>query len=710
VQLGDQLFGRGQYQEAFAQFQIAASVNPGEPLIQARLDQCRPRLPAPAPPVQSQPGLAVLDFITIGDPRIVPTGLGGRVAARLGPYFTPHFRVVDRGALAWYMGRLGLTIRDVVTDPVGRAYLGMATDARYFIVGTVRPTPAGVEVVAHLLDATTGGRVDKAAFIARDVAELQYRIPEIARWMMTDPNVRIAELQQADAYQQLLLQAEMLTSRGDYLRAMDTYRECLSLRPDDVRARALIVHAERQARLADIDNRRRSDRDRHKTAFETGRVQEQQLLREAEKARRQAEQAAAVAQADRQRQQREAFDRLVGQARAAREQQHLSRASELFAAALALNASPEVAREHAAVKTRVGELARLKQAEDRAARESELREQREKELARLREQAEQDRIRREAQEQARRQRQDEKDRREYTRLFDSAKGLASNRRYDEALDLAHQAKRIRSTPDVERFISETVSERKKAGAASVTSPPAGEKKPSTPQAVIAPTSLPKSPPPPAPSTKPSTDKVAPPPLPKAEPTSPPATPPPLPKTPPPLPGKSAEKAPSPPPLPKAKPTSPPVTPPPLPKTEKPVDQTPSKSSGPANPKAELPPLPSKAKSNPAQKKAAETEKSKDREKPTPPAEFTRKVRDGAASERQGRYAEAATAYEEALKLVPGDPDVKTRLEYARQMDRGGKALLARKFSDAVAAYEAALRAAPGDQAAQRQLQRARAAK
>jgi tetratricopeptide (TPR) repeat protein len=80
---------------------------------------------------------------------------------------------------------------------------------------------------------------------------------------------------------------------------------------------------------------------------------------------------------------------------------------------------------------------------------------------------------------------------------------------------------------------------------------------------------------------------------------------------------------------------------------------------------------------------------------------------GAAFERQEKFADAAKAYEEALKAVPDDDHATKRLDYAKHMDAGLKLLRAQKKADAAKEFEAALKSAPNDPAATRALQQAR---
>src|SRR5262249_59204974 len=137
----------------------------------------------PAPPpvvVVTRPRVAVLDFVTLGDPALVPPGLGAWAAEQFAPYLCPPYDGTDRGELYWYMGRLGLTLRDAVIDPLARLYLGRALNARFVVLGTLRATPAGLEVTTHLLDTETGARLSTVGALVRDQYELKCRLGEMA--------------------------------------------------------------------------------------------------------------------------------------------------------------------------------------------------------------------------------------------------------------------------------------------------------------------------------------------------------------------------------------------------------------------------------------------------------------------------------------------------------------------------------------------------
>ncbi len=716
LELGDNLFRRGLFREADAQFRLALSLNPGHTDIQLRLNQCQPLLPPPPPLPAPRLRLAVLDFVTPGDPRAVSPGLGPWTAESLAPYYSPPYELVDRGQVYWYMGRLGMTLRDVIVDPAARALLAQALDTRFFIVGTLRPTPGGLETTAHLLDAAAGFRLDVASVVARNEGELRLRLPEIARWMLTDPNVRIARQREAEAYQSLLLQADTCVAQGQFPQAVGFYHQVLKVRPDDIRIQSLAAQAERQARQADCAAQRRAEAERSQVLNVAFQRQQVELSRAAEEARRQAErQSAAIADIERQKQRTAAAERMAVQARAARDKQQWKESLHFYESAIALGGAAELARERDTVQTRFADMSRIRAAEEAAAREATLWKQREDELVRVRQQVEEDRRKREAVEATRRKQQEERDRAEYVRILDNARRLQDNKRFDDAIDQLNQAKRLRPGAEVDGLLTaaqamrtQTASNTQKAIADKARADAEAKAKAEAAQLALAQKHAAD-----AAAAREKAKAAVPPPLPKEKAKEEPkvVTPPPLPKekavTPPPLPkdkAKEEPKAVTPPPLPKEKAKEEPkvVAPPPLPKEK--AKEEPKVVAPPPLPKEKAkeqaktppPPLPK--------------DKSKDQAKAGPPAEYVRKMDAGNAAEKAGKYADAQQAYQDALKALPGDAVATKRVEYAKQMTAGAKATQARKFADAVKAYEAALKVAPGDAAAMRLLQQAKTAK
>ncbi len=165
IELGDNLFRRGRFREAQVQFELALNAGCDRRDVEIRIDRCRPFLPPPPPPeiivvaplAPRRPRIAILDLAVIGDPNVVPPVLGPWTADNLAPYFSDTYDVVDRDTVCWYMNRLGLSLRDVLTDAIARRWLkagqlgGAASSSSATLVRT-----ASFVVTTHLVDAEFG--------------------------------------------------------------------------------------------------------------------------------------------------------------------------------------------------------------------------------------------------------------------------------------------------------------------------------------------------------------------------------------------------------------------------------------------------------------------------------------------------------------------------------------------------------------------------
>ncbi|HEY1376273.1 MAG TPA: hypothetical protein VGF55_05740 [Gemmataceae bacterium] len=471
LELGDDLFRRGRYKEAHAQFQVALNLSPGHADILARIDLCKPHLPPPpvmvveAPPVVvARLRVAVLDFVATGDPNLVPSGLGAWAAENVAPYLCPPYDVADRGEVYWYMGRLGVSLRDAVIDPLARLYLGRALNARFVVLGTLQATPAGLAVAVHLLDTETGCRLGTAEGIARDRNELKCRLGELARWLLLDPAERARREAEATQAQALLIQAETAARQSNFSLAIELTKKAGHKTPG-IRVEVLLNQFDRQAQVAALEAQRRAAWEQQQAIAAAAIRRQQELAAAAEAARAAAaQQAAAVAEAERRRERELAYVQLVAQARAARDAQNFTVAVQLYDSALGIDRRDEAARELALVRERVEEEARTRAAQEAAAREAAVRRQREAELARVQAQLDAERRQRATEEQARRQAQEQADAREYARLLDEAQRFQAKGEYDPAVRSLQAAKRLRPTDEADRLLTTALVEQAKANA------------------------------------------------------------------------------------------------------------------------------------------------------------------------------------------------------------------------------------------------------
>src|SRR5262249_36962698 len=156
--------------------------SPGRKELRIRFERCRQCLPPAPPPVVvvavapplPRPRVAVLNFAVNADPSYAPPGFGDWAAQHLACQFAAAYDVVDPGQVYWYMGRLGMSVRDVLTDPSARRWLGRALNVRFFVFGVIQQT-ASFNVATHLVDAETGVKHGIGQIHVKDQAELKLR-------------------------------------------------------------------------------------------------------------------------------------------------------------------------------------------------------------------------------------------------------------------------------------------------------------------------------------------------------------------------------------------------------------------------------------------------------------------------------------------------------------------------------------------------------
>jgi tetratricopeptide (TPR) repeat protein len=97
--------------------------------------------------------------------------------------------------------------------------------------------------------------------------------------------------------------------------------------------------------------------------------------------------------------------------------------------------------------------------------------------------------------------------------------------------------------------------------------------------------------------------------------------------------------------------------------------------------------------------------------PDPQARFQKEMDNAAALEKQQKFADAMKAYQEALKIRPGDAKASQGVKLAEfnwRLAEGQKHLQARRFVEAQREFEAALRLFPGNPTATQLLKKAQA--
>src|SRR5690606_39128787 len=139
-------------------------------------DLCRRLAPPPPPPVvvvpppvavvvappvvvvappRVRPRLAVFGFVVNCKPGLVPPAISDWAADQMASYCAGSYELIDRGEVCWYMGRLNITMSDLLRDPVARRCLAQSLGARYFVFGAIQET-ASFNVSTTLVDAESG--------------------------------------------------------------------------------------------------------------------------------------------------------------------------------------------------------------------------------------------------------------------------------------------------------------------------------------------------------------------------------------------------------------------------------------------------------------------------------------------------------------------------------------------------------------------------
>jgi tetratricopeptide (TPR) repeat protein len=491
IDLGDNLFRRGRFREAQAQFELALNAGCDRGEIEVRLDRCRPFLP-PAPDVivigPPRPRIAILDLAVIGDPDMVPPVLGPWTADSLAPYFWQNYDVVDRDTVCWFMNRLGLSLRDVLTDPVARRWLGRALGVRFFVLGDIRQTASFV-VTTHLVDAEFGYDYGWGRVHVRNPFELRLRLGDLVAETLLDPAERQRRREMAEAAEHerdrlaaladeaerlralqdsqnvplLVLEAQRIGDGGDLAVSIELLGRARKLRPDGIEVNFLFNLFNERRRRHEWEEERRRDWDAQQAAIVAAQQQQLALAQAAEAAQLAAAQQAVNAQAlDLQRQQ--AFLNLQAQAQLAVQQQQFAQAVQLYQTALALRQSNELYQALADARARADAAAQVALAQAAAARDAALRQQREDELARARLQLVEERHKREAKEQAERAAQAERDNAVFQRLLDAAQTQLAKDQYDAAISSLQSARQLRRTDEVERLLSQALTEQARAAA------------------------------------------------------------------------------------------------------------------------------------------------------------------------------------------------------------------------------------------------------
>jgi tetratricopeptide (TPR) repeat protein len=464
IDLGDRFFRLGRFAEALVQYQLALSLAPGAPFIQARIDNLIPFLPPPVvlgDPVPvlpvALPRVVIFDFLTQGDPRVVPPVLGPWTADSLAPYFATQFEVVDRGVAYWYMARMGLTMRDIMLDPSARRWLGRALNVRYFVFGSLTQT-ASFDVTTRLVDTEFGFLAGEARLHVATPFELRLRLGELTQITLMSPADRAQYLQAVAQNQQLLAQAQQNIAQNNFDAAIRLFNGALELRPGNIEIQFYIQRTRHQARERALAESRRVQFLQWQAQAQTEQQRQADLARSAEAARVAAiQQANAVDEAQRlalRRQREAAFDQLLLQGQGALQVGNVTAAIPLFEAAINLRQTDQALQLLAQARATSVRQTNERAERDRLAGQARVLRQREQDLARARQELERERDRLRTQSQALRKTQEAQDSAAFQQLVDRGKGQLTAKQFEPALVSFHAARRLQKNETVDALIAQ----------------------------------------------------------------------------------------------------------------------------------------------------------------------------------------------------------------------------------------------------------------
>jgi tetratricopeptide (TPR) repeat protein len=465
LSLGDNLVRAGQFAAAQQQFDFALALAPGNFDIRLRLDRVRPLLPPPVvvvveqPVIVVRPRIAMLNFLVVGDPRVVPPGLSLWTPLGLAPYFRANYDIVDPAEVYWMMGQMGLSVSDVMNDPIARRWLGRALRVQAFVVGTVEQT-ASFNVSTYLLNAEHGYLQGSARVHVRNPFELKLRLGEIASLTMMPPQQRAVYVAQQNQFDLLLTRGREGMGRRDFALSISVYEDALRVRPGNLEVMLYLNQARAARRQWEIEELRRQEYRRQIELAEMARRRQWELAREAEAARLRAAQFAAADRDRIERQRAAAYGDMVNRARVAVQVGNLTLAVNLFKGALDVAPPQGVVAVPVPHDTVLAELARARAEAERArkdkavaeavaARETAIRQERERELAKAREKLAVEEAKLKATQIAQKQANDAK----FAEIYGQGEKLMAQAKYDAAIVAFQSAKQLKKTPGVDAMLA-----------------------------------------------------------------------------------------------------------------------------------------------------------------------------------------------------------------------------------------------------------------
>ena len=452
LELGDNLFRRGRHVEAERHFQLALTLTDNRREVEVRLERCRPHLPPPPvvviapPPVR--PRLAVFNFYINAEPGLVPPATDSWAADSFAGYCGNRFEIVDRGEVCWYMGRLGITMKEVLGDPGARVALAQALNARYFVFGAMVQTHS-FDVTADLIDAQSGAHTGQGMIHVQDHTEMKLRMGELFNQLNLPPDQQAKAAQQGRDGEKAVNDIRKLQQAGQFARAAALAREALKANPSSVALVQLQTENDRLAEQAQLAEARKQEEKRHAAELQATREREQKLAKQAEQARLLAEaEAKAQSEATRRNQEaikKKAYDQFVMRGRDAMKRNDYPSAVQAFQSATALLPSDDGFRELAQAKAKADQAVHDRVVQEQQQRQAQAEKERDAALAR----ADAERKKREAEDAVKHKAQQERDAAEYQRLIGAARQSLARQQYDAARSAVSAARLIKPGAEID---------------------------------------------------------------------------------------------------------------------------------------------------------------------------------------------------------------------------------------------------------------------
>lgn len=464
VEVGDNCFRRGDFRAALRHFEFALTLNPGHADLRLRLAQCRPLCPPPVVVVPVlRPRIVVLPFAEFRDPFQVPSsippGLGVWTAGAIAPYLAGRYDVVDSGELYWWMGRLGLTMRDVLTNPSARLCLGRAIGARFFLMGALREV-ASFDVSTHIIDAELNGQVYGAQMRVNNAAELRYRLPELASLMFLPPARQVIVVQQQQVVQRQVVAAQLEYRKGNFAVSLGLYKEIVTAHPTHVEARSMLVEIELRQRRSGVHAAQVALWHQQQAAMQAERERQIALAAAAEGARQQARRDIELMNEFRKhevaKQQLLAQQALIAQAQAAHARNTAAQRAAILQAAATMQKNQQVAAQLAQARAEAAVEQQQKFQAAQAARIAEARRQQSAQVEQVRANIEKSREQMNRDVQAKRREVADHVKAEYDQFVALGKQAEAKGNFPGAVTAYQNAKRLKPSPEVELMIGAAI--------------------------------------------------------------------------------------------------------------------------------------------------------------------------------------------------------------------------------------------------------------